>query len=458
MQEFLQIPLQWFNIIVMGYYSFVNVLYTLLLIISVLWVVRHRQNYYNNVDYSVGLDLERAPPISVLLPVYNAQSQVVQAVKSLLMLNYPNFEVLVINDGSDDETLERLLQEFNLHTVPQIYRPITRATQPVLGFYKNPDLPGVTVIDKKHGGQADSLNVGINVAQHPYFCWIDVDTRLEKNALTRLIRPILETPNRVVACAAIVGVTGGFQVDGSKIRLQDLPKSASVRLKVTVYLQRCLFGHMTWGYFRSLVAVSRECVLFQKKVVHIVGGYDSLTAAPNVELLLRLHQILLECRLRYRVVFNPELIGWRILPSGTIRQCDDQLHWHAAMTGCLLKYKSMAFNPRYGKLGLVTLPLLWITEIIGPFLETFGYIAIGLSIWSGRIGMSALLLFFFLAVIYRGFLSVASVIAEAALYQWYHLGSSIQLIFYAVVENLGYRQFVDWCRLWAVVRSFSVNG
>ncbi len=456
MQEILQIVLQGFNIIVMGYYGFVNVLYTALLVISILWVVRYRRNYYN-IDYSVGIDLERSPPISILMPACNVRSRIVQAVKSLLVLNYPNFEVLVINDGSDDETLKCLRQEFNLHAVTQIYRPITRATQPVLGFYKNPELPALTVIDKEHGGRADSLNVGINVAQNPYFCWIDVDTYLEKNALSYLIKPILETPNQVMACAAIVGVTDKSQLDCSKIGLQDLPESASVRLKIIVYLQRCLFGRMTWGHFRSLVALSQECVLFQKKVVHSVGGYDLTTVAPNVELLLRLHRVLMEHKQRYQVVFNPELIGWRMLPSGTVGLCHDQLHWHAAITGCLLKHKSMAFNPRYGTLGLVTLPLLLITEIMGPFLETFGYIAIGLSIGYGWIGMSALLFFFFLSVIYRGFLSVGSVIAEAAVYRWYHLSSSVRLIIYAVVENLGYRQFMDWCRLWAVVRSLSVN-
>jgi glycosyltransferase involved in cell wall biosynthesis len=457
MQEALQIALQGFNIIVMGYYGFVNVLYTLLLIISVLWIVRQRRKY-DKVDYSPGFDLERAPPISVLLPVYNAQSKVVQTVKSLLTLNYPSFEILVINDGSNDETLKRLLQEFNLPTVQQIYRPVTRATQPVLGFYKNPELPAITVIDKRHGGKADSLNVGINVSQNPYFCWIDVDTCLEENALTSLIRPVLETLNWVVACAAIVGVTGEFQEDGLKISIQDLPQSTSGRLKVTVYLQRYLFGHMTWGYFRSLVAVSQECVLFQKRAVHSVGGYDLSTAAPNVELLLRLHRVLLKRRLRYEVVFNPVLIGWRIVSSGTVSLCCGQRYWHAAITGCLLKYKGMAFNPRYGMLGLIVLPLLWVTEIIGPFLETFGYISIGLSIWYGWIGLTALLFFFFLSVIYRGFLSVGCVIAEAALYRWHHLSSSIQLIFYAILEHLGYRQFMDWCRLWAVVRALSVNG
>jgi hypothetical protein len=285
-----------------------------------------------------------------------------------------------------------------------------------------------------------------------------VNTYLEKNALLYLIRPVLETQNRVVASAAILGVSEKFPIDGLKKSLRDLPESIVVRLKMMVFLQRCLFGRMTWGYFRSWIAFSQVCVLLQKRVVHSVGGYHLSTVAPNVEMLLRLHRVLLEHKQRGQIVFNPELIGWRILLPGAARLCNDELLAHAAMTGSLLKHKGMAFNPRYGKLGLIILPLLFITEIMGPFLETFGYIAIGISIGCGWIGMSALLLFFFLAVVYRGFLSVSSVIAEAAVYRWYYLSSSVRLIFYAVVENLGYRQFVDWCRLWAVIRSLSVSG
>jgi hypothetical protein len=166
---------------------------------------------------------------------------------------------------------------------------------------------------------------------------------------------------------------------------------------------------------------------------------------------------LLERNQRYRVVFKPELIGYRVLPKCKVRPGCDVFHWDSAIAECLLKFKGMLFNPRYGRLGLVTLPLLWVTEIIGPFLETFGYIAIGLSVWHGWMGMSALLLFIFLAVIYKGFLSVVRVIVEAALYRRYPLSSSVRLILYAIVENLGYRQFIDWCRLWAVMRSLSVS-
>jgi cellulose synthase/poly-beta-1,6-N-acetylglucosamine synthase-like glycosyltransferase len=451
MQEALQSALQWVNTLVISYYALISAVYTILLVLSVITAARHLRNFKNMHDL-LGINIDRAPPITVLMPVYNEQAKIVQTVRSLLTLHYPNFEVLVINDGSGDETLKRLKEAFNLQLVPQIYRSIVNTTQPALSFYKNPQMPVLTVIDKRHSGKADSLNVGINVAQSPYFCSVDVDTHLKKDALLSLIRPILQTPNRVVACGGIVDIMGVQEADHVQLTERDLPSHIALRLQVITYLKRCLFGRMAWGHLNSFIGMSGECVLFQRRLVQRIGGYDLFNVLPNMELLLRLHRALEDQYQRSHILFTPELVGWRMLPERSSKLVEDEIQRQRGIIRTLLKFKGMAFRPRYGKLGLATLPLLLTIEVLGPFFETFGYITIAVSMGFGWIAMPAVLFFLFLAVVYSSFLSVSSVAAEAILYQGYRIRVSIQLALYAVVENLGYRQLIDWCRLWAVVR------
>lgn len=457
MQETLQIVFQWVNASVIGYYGLVSVLYTILLVISVASAVRHRRNF-RGMNHLSGVCADKVPRIAVLMPVYNQQARIIQTVQSLLALNYPHLELLVINDGSQDQTLKCLKDAFNLQSVPQVYRSIISTIQPATGFYKNPQMPALTVIDKRYSGQADSLNVGINVAQSPYFCPVEVDTLLARNALLRLIRPILESPGRVVACGGVLGIMDRRLSDFAQLIEMDPPPQILMRLQVTTYLKRCLFGRMGWGHLTSFIGMSGECVLFRKRWVQKIGGYDSLSVCPNMELLLRLHRVLGHKRKRFRIIFTPELVGWRRLQGKSLKMMQDEVKRQQEIVHTLLKFKGMLFKPRYGKVGLITLPLLFMTEVIGPFFETFGYIAIAVSAGFGWIAIPALLVFLFLALVYSSFLSVSSVAAEASLYQGYRLRVSMQLVFYAMVENWGYRQWIDWCRLWAVIRAQSASG
>jgi cellulose synthase/poly-beta-1,6-N-acetylglucosamine synthase-like glycosyltransferase len=457
MQETVQAILQWVNASVIAYYGLVSVLYTILGVRSIVSVV-HRKKNFRTINGLVVGDTERTVPIAVVMPVFNQQDRIVGAVQSLLALNYPHLEVLVVNDGSRDETLKTLKEAFNLQPVFQIYRPIISTLHPASGFYKNFRMPALTVIDKKHSGKVDSLNVGVNIAQSPYFCSVDVDTLLEKNALLNLLRPVVETPDHVVACGGIMGIVSAQEVDHLRLIERDLPSRITLRLQVITYLKRCLFGRMSWGHLSSFIGMSGECVLFQRKLVQKIGGYVVSNAIPNMELLLRLHHIRGDQRQPFRMIFTPVLVGWRILPERPRNVLEEEVKRQRGIIDTLLKFKGMAFNPRYGRMGLITLPLLLFTETVGPFFETFGYITIAVALGFGWVAMPVVLFFVFLAVVYSSFLSVGSVAAEAILYQGYSLRATAQLAVYAVVESLGYRQMIDWCRLWAVVRCHSARG
>lgn len=213
-----------FNYFVLFYFTITNTVYLILLSISAKVALNQlfRSKY---AGYEEIASSPVTPPISVLVPANNEKLNIIETVQSLLNLEYPQHEVIVINDGSTDETLETLIEHFHLRKVDLIYRPII-PTSPIKGFYTSPEYPNLTVIDKSKTGKPDSLNVGINVCRSPYFCTVDADTVLERDALLKVIKPILESPEEIISSGGIVRVIDGCTVEHGRVTKIDLPKKA----------------------------------------------------------------------------------------------------------------------------------------------------------------------------------------------------------------------------------------
>src|SRR5262245_47861563 len=244
-------------------------------------------------------------PISIIVPAHNEARTIVETVRSLLGVNYGEFEVIVVNDGSTDDTLQKVVSTFELKRTDRVYRR-TLATSDVRGIYASLELPNLVVVDKLRGGKADALNAGINVSRYPLYCSVDADSVIEDNALLRVVKPFMEHPEEMVAAGGIVRIINGCTVRDGRVVDIGLPRRMLPVFQVVEYLRAFLSGRIGWSTMRSLLIISGAFGLYRKAEVIAVGGYDRSSQTEDLELVLKLHDHLRRAKRRYRIVFVPD--------------------------------------------------------------------------------------------------------------------------------------------------------
>jgi cellulose synthase/poly-beta-1,6-N-acetylglucosamine synthase-like glycosyltransferase len=322
-------------------------------------------------------------------------------------------------------------------------------TKPVRGIYVSdrPDLKNLIVVDKENGGKADALNVGINISHYPLFCAIDADSILEDDALLKVARPFLEDET-VIAVGGIVRIANGCEIERGRIKKVALSKKFLPTFQVVEYLRAVLSGRMGWSAMNGLLIISGAFGMFRKEVVLACGGYKHDTVGEDMELVARMHRYMYEQQLPYRVVFVPDPVCWTEAPE-TIRILSRQRNrWHRGLLDTLLIHKAMIFNPRYGVIGLFSIPYYLLFELLGPVIETLGYISIAFSFFFGAVDLEVLGIFIIVAIIYGMLFSVGAVLLEEISFHRYPRGRDLfKLIVYAVIENFGYRQMTVFWRI-----------
>ena len=178
-------------------------------------------------------------PISLVVPAYNESKSIVTSIKALLQLEYPDFEVVVVNDGSTDDTLEKLIAGFQLYPYPEAYRKQVPC-RPVRATYRSARYRNLRVVNKENGGcKADASNAGINICRNPLVAVVDADGVLQRNSLTRAVRPFLENPETVAAGGAIRIANGCTLRDGF-LEEVGLPRNPLALMQVIEYLRSFL--------------------------------------------------------------------------------------------------------------------------------------------------------------------------------------------------------------------------
>jgi cellulose synthase/poly-beta-1,6-N-acetylglucosamine synthase-like glycosyltransferase len=437
-----------FNYFVGFFYGFVNILYTALISIAFVSILAH----IRKIKYSPFREHQfspEVPPVSVLIPAYNEGAIVFRTIQSILNLNYPYCEAVVINDGSSDDTLNLLIRKYSLKRIDLVYRSILK-TKPIRGFYYNKDIPNLLVIDKEQGGKSDALNCGINVCHSPYICSFDAYTLMEPDALLRLMTTVMESATPVIACGGVVRVINGVTIEDDRIKKIGLPKKGLGIFQIVEYLRGFLFGRVGLDSIRGTLILSGAFSMFQKQAVLDVGGFDLKNVCEDMEIIVRLHKQRLLDKKPYAIRFITDPICWTEVPE-TMKQLGKQRRrWHLGLIQTMMKYKTMIFNPRYGRIGILAMPYYFFAEMLSPLIEVLGYVAmIGAYIF-GIINFKFFVLFLFLAIFYGVFLSVASVFLEEMTYrrypEWEHL---FILLLFGVLENFGYRQINSFWRFLA---------
>jgi cellulose synthase/poly-beta-1,6-N-acetylglucosamine synthase-like glycosyltransferase len=398
---------------------------------------------------------EHAPAIAVLAPAFNEEVTIVESVKSLLALHYPDFEVIVVNDGSKDATLQRVIEHFGLSPVER-YFDLAVTHQPIRGLYASPRLPRLLLVDKDNGGKSDALNAGINVARAPLFCSIDADSLLESDALLRAVRPFIEEPTQTVAVGGTIRLANGSRVEAGRVVEVKLPRNFLALVQIVEYLRAFLMARLALSRMQVLTIISGAFGLFRRDLVLEVGGYSHGTVGEDMELVVKLHRLMRDRKLPYRVEFIPDPVCWTEAPEDVRVLGRQRARWQRGALETFSRHKDMLFNPRYGRIGFLGFGQVLVVDLLGPVVEVLGYVLVPLLYALGLLAVEYLLAFLAITFSFGVFVSVATLILEEIELRRFPRARDLAVLTaVAIAENFGYRQLSNFWRvrgLWQFLR------
>jgi cellulose synthase/poly-beta-1,6-N-acetylglucosamine synthase-like glycosyltransferase len=433
-------------VVALLYFAVLNAVYLVFTGIAWRGVTHHlRARAYAGVDEAFASPL--TPPISILLPAYNEETGIVESIRSLLTLRYPELEIVVVSDGSTDGTMACLVEAFDLVPIRKALRDAV-PTKPVRAAYVSRRHPELLVLDKENGGKADALNTGLAAAQYPYVCAIDADAMLEEDALMRVAKPILDDPHLVAAAGGIVRIANGCRVDHGRVVEVGLPRSPLATLQVVEYFRAFLVGRMGWSSLRSLLIISGAFGLFRRSLVEAVGGWRTDTVGEDVELVVRLHRYLRDRGEEYRIEFVPDPVCWTEAPEDLRTLGRQRRRWQRGLAETLWRHRGVLLRPRYGVLGFVAFPYFVVFELLGPLIQLVGPPVTIYAYATGRLSLGFLIDFLAVSLLLGVLLSVAAIALEEFSFRRHPSARHVvRLLVFSVIENIGYRQLNDVWRL-----------
>jgi len=430
---------------ILVYFLALNSFYAVLMILSIpeIW---EQTRLADDDDFQRIMQSDALPPITLLVPAYNESATVVASVTALLTLEYRNFEVIVVNDGSRDDTLDRLREAFDLFEAPRTY-PETVPTRPLRALYRSRARTRLLVVDKENGGKADSLNAAINASRFPLVIAVDADTLIEPDAMLRLTRPFL-LGRHIAAVGGTVRVANSCTVDHGRITDARVPRRFLPGVQVVEYLRAFLFGRLGWNRLGGNLIISGAFGLFRKDYLLAIGGYRTESVVEDMDVVVRLHRHLLRHRIPYEMPFIPDPVAWTEVPEAGRFLARQRERWHRGLLSAMWQYKGMLFNPRYGRVGLIGVPFYTLGEALAPLVEVLGYVITVVGFALGIVNLQFALLFVLVAWGYGMLLSIWAVVLEEVSFRRYgRVGDLARLLLFATLENFGYRQRTVWWRL-----------
>jgi cellulose synthase/poly-beta-1,6-N-acetylglucosamine synthase-like glycosyltransferase len=379
------------------------------------------------------------PGVSVLTPAFNEALTIRDSVRSMLRLRHPSHEVIVINDGSTDETLKLLVDEFRLYRSSRVATG-TLPSATVHAVYESLDTLKLVVVDKENGGKADSLNAGLNYSRMPLVGAVDSDSLLERDALIGVSTPFLENPD-TVATGGIVRVINGCTVRHGLVEHIAAPKSMLARLQVVEYLRAFLGGRLAFSAMNSLMLISGAFGLFKRQAVIDSGGFSTSTVGEDMELVIRLHRQKGANGRRPRIVFVPEPVCWTQVPEKMSVLKRQRNRWQRGATESLFRHRDMMGKPKWGTLGMFGLPYFVLFELFAPVVELAGYVFTIFGLVFGLIAPYIALEFFVMSVLFSLFLSLSAIVLEELTTRRYPSVKDLRsLLFAGLIECFFYRQ------------------
>jgi cellulose synthase/poly-beta-1,6-N-acetylglucosamine synthase-like glycosyltransferase len=402
--------------------------------------LRHARNEERRNSANWMLSAKSVPGISLLVPAYNEERTIVENIHSLLTLRYPRYEIIVVNDGSKDGTARAVIEAFRLERT-ELVRPHPAPCKPIRGIYQHRDYPNLLFIDKENGGKSDALNAAMNYARHPLVCGVDADSLLDHNSLLKAARPFVEHPHRLIAVGGTIRIANGCEVHGGMVTNEGAPRKLLPLFQVVEYLRAFLIARLSFSRMNTVSIISGAFGLFKRSAVLAVGGYTHGTVGEDMELIVKLHRHYKESGQDYDILFVPDPVCWTEAPESVAILRRQRTRWQRGLCEVLWRHRTMLFNRRYGRIGMLGLPMFVFFDIVGPFLDLAGLILVPLFWWAGILSFEFMAAFFALVVFYGVFLSMmALVLAELALFRTTRKRDMLLFALAAIIENFGYRQ------------------
>ena len=396
-----------------------------------------------------------APPISVIVPAYNEGATIRDNVMALLSLQYPDLRIIVVNDGSSDDTAERMLREFDMVKTHLVRDTETIIHKPIRGIYRSPAHPSLLFVDKENGKKADAINVGLTCVRTPLFCVIDADSLLEPTALLQAVRPFTEDPGNVIAVGGTVGIVNGCTVRNGSVEEYRMPRNMLARLQVVEYVRAYFMARTAASRKGSLLLISGAFGIFRRDIAVAVGGYDTTTVGEDMELVIRMHRHMLEHDAPYTIRYVPEPVCWTEAPEDFRFLSNQRTRWQRGALECLSRHRDMIFRPRYKRLGMVTLPTCVLVDLISPVAEILGYILLVVFLilgWLDPAIFMAVTGFIFSFGVLLSILCLA--LEQDEIRRFSRPRDLLAVLGLAVFENFGYRQLNSIWRMKGLFQHF----
>lgn len=396
--------------------------------------------------------------VSVIAPAYNESANIVYNVKSLLSLFYPKFEVVIVNDGSKDDTLEKLIKNFDLKKVDFFYEERVK-TNTVRGHYKstNPIYDKLLVVDKVNAGsKADASNAGVNSCQYPIFICTDVDCILKKDTITKLVYPFMSEKKRVIASGAGIRISNSCTVKEGHLKEVKFPKEMFPRFQELEYVRSFLFGRMAWSRMNGLLLVSGGLGMFEKKAFFKVGGYWHESLGEDLDLVIRMRKLMHEQKEEFSIRYIAESLCWTEVPSTAKILIRQRARWSRGLVQTLKIHKNIFFNPKYGISGMLVFPYFVFFEFLVPILELLGIILIIFSLIFLDTNLDFLLYSTIAIFLFFQSITLISILIDEFLFKNYNnLKEILILILISIVEPILYHPINTFAYLkgyWLFIR------
>ena len=433
------------------------------IIMTIMAFLQHRKHHtYHDDAYTIE-ELKKSPytpGISIVAPAYNEEKTVITNVNSLLSLDYPDFEVVIVNDGSKDRTLELLIENFDLVKVPYAYVEKIK-TKPFRGLYKtrsdNPSFKRLTVVDKVNGGtKADASNAGVNVVSNKFFVCTDVDCVLDKYALYRIIWPTMRSSRRVIAVSAAMRMSNGCIVENGQMAELHPPHSLIPLFQDLEYTRSFLIGKTALGRINAMQNVSGGFGMFDTEIVIKAGGYDGDSFAEDMDMVARMIRYMCDSGEDYRIVQIPETCCWTEGPP-TLKVLNRQrTRWGRGLLQFFTVHSDMIWNRNYRQYGLVTLPYIMIFELLAPLIEFTGYFMVLWLILHGAVNYHTIWIAFLGLYCFAQLLTVTIISYDSYVgtsfknkkdYLWFVLASLLEPVMYHPL-NVWFSLRGYWKHIW----------
>jgi len=428
-------------------YSVSLLLFYLLIVVYSIAEIKLYIRKSSFTDYNLLASSVYAPSVSLLAPAYNEAANIIENVRSLLAVHYNNIELIVINDGSKDDSLQKLIEAYQLVKVPFLVNEKIK-TKPIRGIYKsrNSLYHKLIVVDKVNGGKADALNTGINVASNKYLVCIDVDCILEQDAMLKLIKPFLEETNKqVIATGGVIRIANSCEVVNGKLVKVHLPKQLLPRMQTLEYIRAFLLGRMAWSRMNGLLIISGAFGAFDREIGIKAGGYNHATVGEDMELIVRMRRYMHENKIPYKVSFIPDPLCWTEAPASYKILGRQRNRWTRGTIETLQIHKKMFFNRRFGILGILSYPYWVFYELLAPLIEFSGFVGLTIFAMAGYISWPFFLLLLAFILSFGFLYSVFAILIEVLTFNQYKRRTDIfKLILIAFAEPLFFHPFVVW--------------